>query len=99
MIQYMEFLDGASFVMFAFILYLLSSMSKRLGEVMGLEKYYYLYYLSIFIILTSVILILPYGLIENGKLYGYAFFSIGMTLSLITSIKYWGWLIKELFRG
>lgn len=99
MIQYLEFLDSASFIMLAFILYLMSSMSKRLGEVMGLDKYYYLYYIGIIFILISAIIILLFGIIENGRLYSFVFFSVGMTLSLIASIRYWGWLIIELFRG
>jgi hypothetical protein len=100
MIQYFELFDIASFLLFAVILYFLSSLSKRLGEVMGLKKYYYLYYIGIFFILfASIIMILSFGILENGRFYGYVSFSIGMTLSLIAAIKYWGWLIKELFRG
>jgi len=100
MIQYFELFDIVSFLLFAVILYFLSSLSKRLGEVMGLKKYYYLYYIGIFFLLfASIIMILSFGILENGRFYGYASFSIGMTLSLIAAVKYWGWLIKELFRG
>ena len=100
MIQYFDLLDIASFLLFACILYFLSVLSKRLGEVMGLNKYYYLYYIGIFFLLfASIIIMLSFGILENGRLYGYASFSIGVTLGLIASIRYWGWLIKELFRG
>jgi len=100
MIQYFELFDIASFLLFAGILYFLSSISKRLGEVMGLKKYYYLYYIGIFFILfASILIMLSFGILENGRFYSYVSFSIGMTLSLIASVKYWGWLIKELYRG
>jgi len=98
MTQYFELLDSASFLLFAGLLYFLASISKRLGEVMGLKKYYYLYYLGIFFTLfASITIIISIGILENSKTYSYISFSIGMTLSLIASIRYWGWLIKELF--
>jgi len=100
MIQYFELLDSASFILFAYILYYLSALSKRLGEAMGLKKYYYLYYLGIlYVLFASIIMILSFGFLEDTRLFAYVSFSIGMTLSLIASIRYWGWLIKELFRG
>jgi hypothetical protein len=86
--------------MFSSILYILSVISKRLGETMGLKKYYYLYYFGIFFTLFgSIIMALSFDILEKTKLFAYIFFSVGMTLGLIASIKYWGWLIKELFRG
>lgn len=99
MTENLEILDAAAFFLFAIILYFLSVLSKRLGEVMGMKKYYYLYYLGIlFILFASIISILSMN-IENTEFFGYVFFSIGMTVSLIASIRYWGWLIIELFRG
>jgi hypothetical protein len=75
-------------------------ISKRLGQVMGLRKYYYLYYLGIFFTLFgSIIMSISYEILQETKLLGYVFFSIGMTLGLIASIRYWGWLIIESFRG
>jgi len=86
--------------MFTYMLHFLSVISKRLGETMGLKKYYYLYYLGIFFTLFgSIIMVQSFDVLENTKLLGYLSFSIGMTLGLIASIKYWGWLIKELIRG
>jgi hypothetical protein len=92
--------DSVSFLLFSLVLFFLSVISKRLGEVMGLRKYYYLYYLGIFCTLFgSMIMALSYGVLLETKLLGYVFFSIGMTLGLIASIRYWGWLIIESFRG
>jgi len=85
--------------MFSLILYFLSVVSKRLGEAMGLKKYYYLYYLGIFFTLSgSIIMALSFDIQEMTGLFGYICFSIGLTLGFIASVKYWGWLIKELFR-
>ncbi len=92
--------DSVMFILFAFVLYFLSVLSKRLGEVMGMKKYYYLYYAGmVFIILGSIIMALPYGVFQDKRLAGDVFFATGLTLGLIVSIKYWGWLIKELVKG
>ena len=100
MIDYFEILDIVSFLLFALILYFLSVISKRLGNVMGLRKYYYIYYLGIFFLLfASIITIILFVSMQYTDFYGYVFFSIGLTLGLIASIRYWGWLIIELFRG
>jgi hypothetical protein len=96
---YSGLLDSVSFLFFSLILFFLSVISKRLGEVMGLRKYYYLYYLGIFFMLFgSMIMLLSFEILET-KILAYVFFSIGMTLGLIASIRYWGWLIIESFRG
>lgn len=92
-----EVLDFFSFIFFTFVLYFLSVLSKRIGEVMGMRKYYYLYYAGIYFTLTASIIILMN--IENLDFYGYISFTIGLTLGLIASIKYWGWLVKELIIG
>ncbi len=99
MIQNDEFLDSVSFLMFAFTLYFMSSISKRLGSVMGLKKYYYLYYLGILLILFASIISFFSSITGNNQHLGYLPFSAGLTFSLFASIKYWSWLIKELLRG
>lgn len=98
--NFIVLLDSVSFLLFSLILFFLSVISKRLGQVMGLRKYYYLYYLGIFFTLSgSIIISLSFDILQETKLLGYVFFSIGMTLGLIASIRYWGWLIIESFRG
>jgi hypothetical protein len=95
----LEFLDSVSFLLFTCILYFLSVLSKRFGEVMGMRKYYNIYYIGMFFTFSgSVIMILPLGERDANNLYGYVFFSIGLTLGLMASIKYWGWLIKEILK-
>lgn len=94
-----ELLDALSFFLFALILYFLSVLSKRLGEVLGMKKYYYIYYAGIFFtFLASIVMALSQGGLET-RIFGYGFFALGLTLGLIASLKYWGWLIKELVRG
>ncbi len=84
-------------ILFTLVLYFLSILSKRLGEVMGMKKYYYLYYTGIvFMLLGSGIMILSFDNFQNTHFVGDLFFATGLTLGLIATIKYWGWLIKEL---
>ncbi len=95
--ELLNFVDSVVFVLFTFVLYFLSVLSKRLGEVMGMRKYYYLYYAGMFFTLLGAITIaLPF---QNTRLTEDSFFALGLTLGVIASIKYWGWLIKELVRG
>ncbi len=95
-----ELSDTVAFISFTLILYFLSNLSKRLGEVMGLKKYYYFYYAGmVFTLSGSFIVALYTEDFENPLLLGYALFGLGLTFGLFASIKYWGWLIKELFKG
>lgn len=94
-----ELMDMVSFFSFTLVFYFLSVLSKRLGEVLGLKKHYYFYYLGMALMLSGSVVMTSVLGIENTLLYGYAFFSSGLTAGLIASIKYWGWLFKELFKG
>lgn len=95
-----ELIDSLSFLFFTIILYLLAKLSKRLGEIMAMKKYYYFYYVAMFFTVSaSIIMFLTAAGFENSGLFGYVFFASGLTIALITSVKYWGWLIKELVKG
>jgi len=95
-----ELIDSVSFLLFTIVLYFLSVLSKRFGEVMGIRKYYYLYYAGmLFTFAGSLIMSLSITDFENSWLFGYAFFSVGLTLGLLASIRYWGWLIIEIIKG
>lgn len=99
LLDLIKFFDPIRFIIFALILYFLSVLSKRLGEVMGVKKYYYIYYIGIFFMLSgSVINILSFENFQNARFIGNVFFSLGLTFGLIASIKYWGWIFKELFK-
>ena len=95
----LDFTDFFSFLLFTLILYFLSSISKRLGEVMGMKKYYYLYYAGMYFTFSAAI-IMGFSLGSRAEtfFYGYGFFATGLTFGLIATIKYWGWLIIELIK-
>ncbi len=94
-----ELFDAVSFFLYSSILYFLSVISKKLGEAMGMKRYYYLYYLGmLFALSASIMMILSQG-DHDDAVYGYYFFATGLTLGLLASIKYWGWLVKELLKG
>lgn len=93
-------IDSVSFFLFALVLYFLSSLSKRLGGVLGMRAYYYLYYVGMLFMLSgSVAIALTLLEFELAGSLGYTLFALGLTLGLIASFKYWGWLIKEIVRG
>ncbi len=93
-------LDSVSFFLVMLVLYFLSVLSKKLGEVMGMKKYYYLYYAGMVLTLTaSLVMILSPNGPDRSKVSGYALFAAGLTFGLIAVIKYWGWLVKEIIKG
>ncbi|MCL7410641.1 MAG: hypothetical protein P1P69_02250 [Methanosarcinaceae archaeon] len=71
-------------------------LSKRMGAVMRIKPYFIIYYFSIVFILIAAAYssFVPYS--EKGEMIGNLIFAIGMTLGLVATIKYWGWLVKEL---
>jgi hypothetical protein len=94
-----ELMDSVSYFLFTVILYFLSVLSKRLGDVMRMKKYYYLYYAGMFFTLLSSLASIASNELEYSIFFKYATLAIGLTLGLIATIKYWGWLIKELIKG
>jgi len=92
--------DAMSYILFTIILYFLSVLSKRLGEVMALKRYYYLYYAGmVFTFSGSIVKVIFPADSGYFELIEYGFFAVGLTFGIIASIKYWGWLIKELIKG
>ncbi|MBU4340316.1 MAG: hypothetical protein KKD46_05305, partial [Euryarchaeota archaeon] len=66
-----ELLDSVSFLLFTMVLYFLSILSKRFGEVMGIRKYYYLYYAGmLFTSFGSLLMSLSVTDLENSRLLG-----------------------------
>lgn len=67
---------------------------------MRLKPYYYAYYASILFMASGVLNMLLYPITGIGSdmaiLISNLLMAIGMTIALLTTIKYWGWLIKEL---
>ena len=95
----MSYINAVSIFMFILILYFLCILSKRLGEVLGMKKYYYLYYIGMVFTLVASVMITLTILNEKLQIVGDVFFALGLTLALLASIKYWGWLFKEIIRG
>lgn len=93
----MEPINAISYFLLTLILYFLSTLSKRLGDVMGMKKYYYIYYAGMLFTTLSSIMSLFSG--ENIIFFKYLSLATGLTLGLAATIKYWGWLIKELIKG
>ncbi len=91
-----ELMEFVTYFLLTLVLYFLSVFSKRLGDVMKTKKYYYLYYAGMFFTFLSSVV--PF-LSSELEYIRYVFLAIGLTLGLIASIKYWGWLIKELVKG
>ncbi len=81
---------------FAIVMYLMAILSKRLGSAMRIKPYYYIYYLSIVFMLIAEGYPSFAICTEKVEMITNIFFAIGMTLGLIATIKYWGWLVKEL---
>ncbi len=80
------------------ILYVvLAHLSARMGEGMGLPKYYLLYYIAI----VALILTLPAGWSNyagsgNSKDTLFMLLTAGNAVVLAASFKYWWWLKSEL---
>ena len=76
----------------------LMHLSARMGEGMGLRRYYLLYYIAI----LSLILIIPAGWSihyagEKGREDTlFVLLIVGNVISLAASFKYWWWLKSEL---
>jgi hypothetical protein len=87
------------------IIYVIYGLSRRLGEAMQIKPYYHLYSIGFAFILLSILA--QINLIFNSI----NFFdqnsliivlinlllAIGVTFSIIACLKYWGWLLKEIF--
>ncbi len=83
------------------ILYsVLMHLSKRMGEGMGLPKYYLLYYIAI----LALILTIPagwsvhYAREMNSETILFILLITGNVAAIAASIKYWWWLKDELNR-
>ena len=83
-------------ISFAIVMYLMALLGKRLGGAMQIKPYFYIYYLSIVFMLIADVYSSFAINSEKVEMITNLFFAIGMTLGLIATIKYWGWLVKEL---
>ncbi len=85
-----------------FVFYTLAQFSGKLGDALQLRPYYILYYVAIVLLFAGVQLDLlrmsPGTLTSmpvcNSELSG-VITAIAMTIGAVTTIKYWGWLLKS----
>ncbi len=83
-------------ISFTIVLYLMSLLSKRLGSALQFKPYFYIYYLAIVFMLIAEVYSSFAIYTEKVEMIVNFLLAIGMTLGLIATIKYWGWLVKEL---
>ena len=84
-------------ISFAGVLYIMAELSKRLGVAMQIKPYFKIYYVSILLLGLAVVYILAFDPHQGATAaVANALFATGMTLGLVATVKYWGWLIKEL---
>ena len=91
-----EFYWDIAVISFTIVMYLMAILSKRLGSAMRVKPYFYIYYLSIIFMLIALVYSLSVPYSEKVEMIGNTFFAIGLTVGLFATIKYWGWLVKEL---
>lgn len=70
-------------------------LSKRLGSALRLKPYFYIYYVGIVFMLIAEVYSSLVIYTEKVEMIANFIVAIGMTLGLIATIKYWGWLVKE----
>jgi dolichyl-phosphate-mannose--protein O-mannosyl transferase len=80
------------------VLYILAKLGERMGEAMQIKPYFYLYYAGILIFVLALGYTLIFRTADAGLTHMVAnlLLAIGMTFGLVATVKYWGWLIKEL---
>ena len=95
-------LDVAMPVSIMFVFYTLAQFSGKLGEALQLRPYYMLYYVAIVLLFAGIQLDLlcmspcTFACVPayNSELPG-VITAIGMTIGAVTTIKYWGWLLRS----
>ena len=92
-------LDGATVI----LMFVLASLSKRLGEAMKVLSFYRLFYIAIVLIISSSILnLLVLNEITIAPLWKYTIPSllrfIAGLMAIIALMRYWKWLFSEFFK-
>ncbi len=93
-------LEVAMPISIAFVFYTLAQFSGKLGEALQLRPYYMLYYVAIVLLFAGIQLDLLCVLGDSDDVFVYnelpgVVIAIGMTVGAVTTIKYWGWLIRS----
>ncbi|HEY4691024.1 MAG TPA: hypothetical protein VIK33_17065 [Anaerolineae bacterium] len=80
------------------MLYLLATLSRRLGEVTKMRPYYRGFYAAMLGVALAIGIALlrqpgPEG--DNYLLVYYALLTLAGLISLFIALRYWGWLFRE----
>jgi len=82
------------------ILYaVLSHLSARMGEGMGVPKYYFLFYISIISLIVSIpfVYLMIYSREQGAEDAFFTLLTLGNAIAIAASYKYWWWLKDELW--
>ncbi|MBN2488703.1 MAG: hypothetical protein JXA98_06720 [Methanosarcinaceae archaeon] len=76
----------------------MAKLSERMGEAMQIKPYYYLYYVGIlfFVLASGYTLVFQTADADLVHMVSNLLLAVGMTFGLVATVKYWGWLIKEI---
>ncbi len=79
--------------------FMLRSMSRKLGEALRVKKYYTLYTVSILLFAISTVGIL-FSYSGGPLVYAFKFlFLAGALIMVCTTVRYWGWIVPEMFKA
>ncbi|PXF58357.1 MAG: hypothetical protein C4B59_13400 [Candidatus Methanogaster sp.] len=81
------------------VFYALARFSEELGEALRIRPYYISYYAAALFLFIGIQIRL-FDAVANGLAFEYAYWhealvAIGVTIALITTIIYWGWILSD----
>ena len=94
-----EILFYAGILGFLILFVVLSHLSARMGEGMGIKKYYLLFYIAILILVITI----PAGwsMYYSEEMSSqdniFTLLTLGNIVAIVASFKYWWWLKGELW--
>lgn len=105
----MALFGAAGLVSLIYVTFFLVSVNQKLGAMTKMKPYYRWLYLAAFFVIVSLLIRLlrtsvfwapqqAPPLLTSDLFYMalyYVPFSIGMTITLMVTVKYWGWLLQS----
>ena len=102
-------LGSMGFASVIYMVFILTRLSSRLGEVTGMRPYYQGFHLASICLIVSLMARLLRGsvclaperapqFLSSDVFYLLSYYlplALGMTISLIVTLRYWEWLLKE----
>jgi hypothetical protein len=103
------FLGSMGLIATMYLLYILARLSKKIGEVTRMPGYYRGFYAGQLLIATALVSYLlrasvrlapeQFGPIFSNPLFYFSTYylplTLSMTIALIVTWRYWGWLLRE----